>query len=318
MFFTTHGKDLLDPSNKTFTPRGVNWSEAWLIDRKDAVKTKEIGSNAVRIWCKEKDWREENKTGGKPDSRIRQLVHMAQEAHLNVILVLGEMEKGYTNTIQPWRDKSAEDALIAFWCSVAREFAISPNVIGFEILNEPSEIRDRGLYRNFCQRVMEAIHAVDPKRLVGIPALDTGSPSGLVNEIVIEDPRVFYTFNFYDPYQVTHTKPPTPWPNGPFNEERMEKQISHVVAFSKRHQAPVICGELGCLWQAPKDSELKWLSSITSILNRSKIGWLFWGWKTFRGIGFHIYYNEKDRAIPTNMREWIEAKNLIGAKLREP
>jgi hypothetical protein len=164
---------------------------------------------------------------------------------------------------------------------------------------------------------MKEIHNVDPTRLIIIPALDTGYPTGLVDDIVIKDPRVFYTFNFYDPYCVTHAKKGTPWPHGEFNFDRMRRKIQHVTAFRERHQVPVICGELGCLWHAPDDSELLWISSITTILNENKVGWFFWGWKTFRSISFHIYYNETDRGLPTKMLEWTDAKNLIGAKLKE-
>jgi len=317
MLLKISGKDFLDSSNEVFTPRGMNWSEAWLLGPQDAFQNAAIGVNTVRIWCKQKDWREEVFNNGKPDFRVKQLVQWAAEAGLKVILVLGEVDKGYTNTIQPWRYPGIEMEVVSFWRSVAKEFMSSPNILGFEILNEPCEIYNRRLYREFCQRIVREIHNVDPKRLVGIPALDTGSPSGLVDDIVIKDPRVFYTFNFYDPYQVTHTKPPTPWPSGHFDLERMKKQIRHVTAFRERHQVPVICGELGCLWHAPEDTELIWLSCITSILNENKVGWLFWGWKSFRSISFHIYYNETDRGLPTRMLEWTEAKNLIKAKLRE-
>jgi len=317
MFFKTRLQELIDPSNQVVVPRGMNWSEAWLISEGDVQQNASMGVNTVRIWCKQKDWREEVYRHGTPDFRVRKLVHQAREAGLNVILVLGEMDKGPTNSLQPWKHHDLESEVVAFWRSMAREFASAPNIIGFEILNEPSETRDRGSYRSFCLRVMQEIHDVDPKRLVGIPALDVGSPSGLVDDIVIKDPRVFYTFNFYDPYQVTHTRPPTPWPHEHFNLERMKRQIGYVTSFRERHQVPVICGELGCLWHAPKDSELVWLSAITTILNENKIGWLFWGWKTFRGISFHIYYNEQDSALPLRMRVWEEARDLIGAKLKE-
>jgi endoglucanase len=317
MFFTTRGKELIDQSNQPFIPKGMNWSEAWLIKSGDAAQNTAMGVNTVRIWCKQKDWREEIYTHGNPDFRLKQLVQWAHEVGLNVILVLGEMDKGHTNTIQPWRHHGIEKEMVAFWRSVAREFVAASNILGFEILNEPSEIHDRERYRSFCQRITQEIHNVDPKRLVCIPALDTGSPSGLVDDIIINDPRVFYSFNFYDPYQVTHTRPPTPWPYGHFNLERMSRQIGYVTAFRERNQVPVLCSELGCLWHAPQDSEIKWLSSLTTILNKNKVGWLFWGWKTFRSVSFHIYYNEKDRAIPMRMREWTEVKNLIEAKLRE-
>ena len=172
------------------------------IEAADFKRIHAAGFKTVRIPVR---W--SNKTGDGPGyaidpawmARVTTVVDQALAAHLNVIL-----NDHNFNALDS--DPAANSAkLAAIWTQVAAHFASRPSKhLWFEIENEPHDKFDRGNLLATLAPALAAIRASNPRRPVVIGGENWSGIDSLAVLDLPDDPNVYPTFHYYEPFEFTH------------------------------------------------------------------------------------------------------------------
>ena len=168
----------------------------------DLKRIRAAGFTTVRIPVRWSD-----KTGDGPDfkidpawmARVTTVVDQALAAHLNVIL-----NDHHFDALDA--DPAANSAkLAAIWTQVAAYFADRPTArLWFEIENEPHENLKQANLMATLSPALAAIRASNPKRAVIVGGENWSGIDSLATLGLPDDPNVYPTFHYYEPFDFTH------------------------------------------------------------------------------------------------------------------
>jgi endoglucanase len=172
------------------------------IEAADFKRIRAAGFTTVRIPVRWSD-----KTGDGPDyridpawmARVTTVVDQALAAHLNVIL-----NDHHFDALDD--DPAANSAkLAAIWTQVAAHFANRPpSRLWFEIENEPHEKLKQANLMATLSPALAAIRASNPSRPVIIGGENWSGIDSLATLDLPDDPNVYPTFHYYEPFDFTH------------------------------------------------------------------------------------------------------------------
>ncbi len=141
----------------------------------------QLGFNFVRlpmdyrVWIQDGDWTKLNERVLK---EIDQAVQWGERYGIHVMLNF-HRAPGYTVAKPPekrslWTDPEAQRVCALHWRMFARRYKGIPNEqLSFNLFNEPPDI-DAKTYFNVCRKMVEAIRAEDPNRLIVADGLQWG------------------------------------------------------------------------------------------------------------------------------------------------
>jgi endoglucanase len=172
------------------------------IEASDFKRIRAAGFTTVRIPVRWSD-----KTGEGPVyaidpkwmARVTEVVDQALAANLNVIL-----NDHHFNALDD--DPAANSAkLAAIWAQVAPHFADRPTSrLWFEIENEPHEKLTNAILNETLAPALKAIRASNPDRPVVIGGDNWSGIDSLATLELPDDPNVYPTFHYYEPFDFTH------------------------------------------------------------------------------------------------------------------
>ncbi len=251
---------------------------------------------------------------------IDRCLDWCQANNLGVILDLHHAP-GYTftstledlsgNKIALFTQPEMQARLMDLWSFIAARYRGTDLI--FELLNEVC-LPDSQPWNALAVRLIEAVHAVDPTRKVIIGPNFYNAVSELTNLVYLDDPRVGYTFHFYEPLLFTHQKAAwTPitrqydrqldYPGGfpglaafleqhpehqaaydrlvgrEMNRDLLAEMLSPAVDFMQTHPKPLYCGEFGVIDTAPQPSARRWHADLIDIFKAWGIGYAVWSYK---------------------------------------
>ena len=172
------------------------------VEATDFVRIREAGFDTVRVPVR---WA--NKTGEGPDhaidsvwlARVSEVVDQALAADLNVIL--------NSHNFEALHDDPAANSgkLAAIWRQVAAHFADRSTArLWFEIENEPHGALDNANLLATLSPALAAIRATNPDRPVVIGGENWSGIDSLATLQLPQDPEVYPTFHYYEPFDFTH------------------------------------------------------------------------------------------------------------------
>jgi aryl-phospho-beta-D-glucosidase BglC (GH1 family) len=129
-----------------------------------------------RIWIVDGDW---TKINGKALQDIDQAVAWGEKYHIHVCLNF-HRAPGYTVAQPPearslWTDEEAQRVCALHWATFARRYkGIPSHALSFDLFNEPADI-DPQVYAKVVARMVAAIRAEDPDRLIIADGLAWGN-----------------------------------------------------------------------------------------------------------------------------------------------
>ncbi len=222
------------------------------IEAADFVRIRDAGFTTVRIPVRWSD-----KTGDGPDytidpawmARVTEVVDQALAAHLNVIL-----NDHHFDALDA--DPAANSVrLAAIWQQVAAHFADRPAAhLWFEIENEPHDKLTNANLLATLDPALAAIRASNPQRPVIIGGEDWSGIDSLATLELPDDPNVYPTFHYYEPFAFTHQGAGWVKPNPPkvgrtygtaADAERLETDTAKVKAYVQRTGLVPFMGESG-------------------------------------------------------------------------
>ncbi len=182
-----------------------------------------------------------------------------------------------------------------------------------ELLNEPdidaerwqSEVEELSVYvRQLLPRTTMIVGPVNWQRPDSLPGFRPLSDLNVVYAIHFYDPMVFTHQGHWDPKDPLHDIRGLPYPiraedpevqklrqrladenrekalamlDRAVPDERIDRWLEPAVAWQQQFSRPIIVNEFGVLKAgAPRESRLRWLSSVTSYAERQCWGWAHW------------------------------------------
>jgi len=149
-----------------------------------------------------------------------------------------------------------QDLTERLWREIARRYAGRPEILGYDLLNEPiAPYHDAGRLNPrlepFYQRVTKAIREVDPGRIVFLDGSEWSTNFDVFGPPFA--PNVAYTYHSF-------------WGS------TKRDAIQHFVNFSNRYNVPLFLGETGELTD-------DWNAEFRKLHEALGIGWAFWTYK---------------------------------------
>ena len=123
------------------------------------------------------------------------------------------------NVLSTEHYKENQARLAALWTEIARRYADEPDIIGYNLFNEPVPLQKESAeatvaqVRDLMQRIADGIRTVDKnhilfvERPVGAFTVDGTAPEPLTvaeSQFLIDDDNTVYEFHFYEPFPFTH------------------------------------------------------------------------------------------------------------------
>jgi len=240
-----------------------------------------------------------------------------QAAGLNLILDL-HRAPGYSfgslaeNSL--FTSSQMQERFLRLWEKLAERYrGQAPSGLVFELLNEVV-LPTSEPWNRLAHKAFERIRAADPLRWVMIGGNHYNSAWTLKEIELVDDPRVVYTFHFYEPMPFTHQRAgwmenmtllngvvdyPGMVPGlGPFLEQHpqfrdelgkylttpmdiaiLRSNLQPALDFQNKTGLPLYCGEFGAIDHAPLQSRLNWHREFIGLLRENKIGRAVWSYK---------------------------------------
>lgn len=207
-------------------------------------------------------------------------------------------------------DLELQAKVAEFWGRVAQRFAAEGPNLRFELLNEPVA-PENALVNPFNQRMLAAIRASNPTRVVYVTSNRWSSIHTVQDVEVPADPNVALTLHYYEPMVFTHqraswTRFPADMPLVKFpgivpdlsqalpaehwaakiggtelTVKEVEDAFAAVAAWAAQH-APgreIYIGEFGVFRPADADSKRAYIKTVTTTAERLGWGWAVWDYQ---------------------------------------
>ena len=202
-----------------------------------------------------------------------------------------------TEPFNLWKDAAALEAFCFHWDAFARRYAgIPATALSFDLVNEPaapSDAMSRDDHARVVRAAVQAIHAVDPARLIIADGLSWGNdPCPELADLPLAQ-----SCRAYAPMGISHYKapwvggenfPPPAWPggwhyDGTWDRARLEQHYQPWAELAARGIG-VHCGEGGAYSFTPHDVFLRWFRDVLEILTSQNIGYALWNFRGAFGV----------------------------------
>ncbi|MGA2714481.1 MAG: cellulase family glycosylhydrolase [Bryobacteraceae bacterium] len=228
----------------------------------------------------------------------------------------------------------APESLVNIWKMLAARYADrNPDLLFFEIMNEPDNRFTQKAWDAEQQQILAAIHDIAPLHTVILDAVNWSGLDALLQMTPYSDPNVIYAMHYYSPSAFTHqgadwTSQPgmaelraVPWPAflpelqnamdrvmstgalkllqryraEDWDASRIDWDMRLAAEWSKRWGARVVVNEFGDFkTYSPPESRVRWLHDVRLSLERYGLGWAMWDY----AAGFDLTLpNEGGRSI---------------------
>jgi len=234
----------------------------------------------------------------------------AELKHLDEAVELGRKHKVHVNLnlhrapgycVNPpkepldlWTDEKALEACAFHWAHFARRYKGVPNDrVSFDLLNEPANVKAE-TYVRVVTRMVEAIRAEDPQRLIIADGLQWGRDPvpGLVSLGLGQSTRG------YDPMEISHFKanwvggsdkwaiPTWPLKKGDriIDKETLRRERIAPWQELERKGVGVHVGEWGAHNQTPHAVALAWMRDQLALWKEAGWGWALWNFRGSFGV----------------------------------
>ena len=240
----------------------------------------------------------------------------------------------FSEAVNPlYDDPRCQGRFAGLWRAIADRFRTRGDELALELLNEATA-SDPEQWNRVAAIGLEAIRSADPSRLVVIGSNRWNSCEQFRHLRRFDDPRVLYTFHFYDPFCFTHQRAPwckpmcdlytepVPYPGRPRNlsglpnrvpaehrewarafvaesDHRMDRnwlegRLRPVLEFREVYGVPLYCGEFGALATGADAARRAWYGDVLGLLDKHRIGWANWD---YNGGGFGLLDAERRATV---------------------
>lgn len=229
---------------------------------------------------------------------IKVALKLAEKYDMYIVLTAGDIVGRNIDVMYNLSDGSGyNQTLIALWTHIAENFGSHPNLIGYDILNEPNTDNEVAYYmETVLPQVISAIREKDTNTFVIVEPAKFATPNCFVNLKPIEDDKAVYSLHFYWPHQYTHqgigdyTKSysyPSTMASMPSDSElywdkaQLKNSLAAVKQFQETYDVNIFVGEFGVVRNA--DNNAQWVADTISIWEEYGWDWCYHSYGGYNG-----------------------------------
>ena len=293
-------------------PTETEWGNPWKPEYFGIIS--QMGFKHVRIPIR---WEPADRSSATPPylitstffTRIKQVVDNALKNHLIAIINMHHHEALLADV------NSQKERFLSQWTQIAEYFKNYSDSLVFEILNEPNNSITPEVWNSLFPEALQKIRLTNPKRYVLIGTAEWGGLGGLSKLVLPNDPYIFPTIHYYNPFTFTHQGASwagtesnnwlgTKWLNTDGERQTMQNEFAPLVEFSKKNNVPVHIGEFGAYEKADMPSRIRWTNYLARYFGELGFSCAYWEFCA----GFGIY-------DPVNK---IARQDLLNALVSDP
>ncbi len=321
----TSGNQIVDATGNPVILQGVNWfgletanhapHGLWTRDYKEMLaQIKSLGFNTIRLPFSLQALRSSTTSGidygggrnaalqGKTPQQVMDTI-IAEAATQGLMIILdnhSQADDGYMYDLWYGQNGFTEDDWVATWTALAQRYRDTPNVIGFDLKNEPHGSATWGTgaatdWRRAAERAGNAVLAQAPSKLIlvegiegpvaGGQQLDRHWWGGNLEGVRANPVRLSVANRLvYSPHEYGPGVFNQPW----FSDPNMASILADrwTKGFGYIHDsgtAPVLIGEFGAKNVGTDTIEGRWIRQFADYLGRKGMHWTFWAWNPNSG-----------------------------------
>ena len=318
---STSGNKIVDSSGAQVILQGVNWygmeNEPGTViglnarDYKLMLKQiRQTGFNVIRIPFSMQTLTKGKEVSSVADyigsnrelkdkSPIEVLDALILEANVQGLMIIldnhSQADQGYRNDLWYGQAGYTEDDWVEMWKSLAIRYKDSPNVVGFDLKNEPHGKATWGDgsatdFRRAAERAGTAIQEVNPNPLIIVEGIEnqvaggqklSGHWWGGNLEGVRNNPVRLPVANkvVYSPHEYGPEVSPQPWLISKNLEKNLLDRWSKGFGYIHDQKiAPILIGEFGAKDFSTKTISGRWMKAFTDYLGKKGMSWTYWAW----------------------------------------
>lgn len=230
-------------------------------------------------------------------TRVKHVVDTAQAAGLNVILDSHNFESMHHDPL------GSAPRFAGIWKQIGAAFATEPTkTLWFELENEP---HDKFTNANLVQALSPALAAVrltNPDRPVIVGGENWSGIDSLATLTLPDDPHLYPTFHYYEPFQFTHQGAtwvdPTPPLGRAYGEgddaARLTRDVQKVRDYAARTGLLPFMGETGAHTTVPLAQRVQYHRAVTQAFAPMGVGMCMWAYTNT----FPFYDSDKRAWLP--------------------
>lgn len=184
-----------------------------------------------------------------------------------------------------WFDPDIRQHYVAAWAHVAARFAGTPNILGYDLMNEPwagtqQQWFEQGHLAQMYRDVIGGIREVDSDNWIWLEPRSFGANQGFPSDLPkIDDPRegddrIVYFPHLYTPEIDLVGK----YDGNTFFFDLWATSRTRELA---RLDQPMLIGEFGLGWSMPGAQE--WLREALKVADETGSGWAYWSYENDSG-----------------------------------
>ena len=185
---------------------------------------------------------------------------------------------------------SEKERFIAIWDQIAEHYKSYPEMLLFDILDEPCCNLTPPVWNEMLTEALITIRKSNPRRVVTVCSAEYGSVRQLLNLVLPRDDQLIATFHYFWPYDFTHQGMDSRIPGGSVHwhgtQEEMEAIDEHFKMarnWGAENNRVVNCGGFGTHQTAPAESRSLWTSYVRNAAESNDFSWAYWDFASGMG-----------------------------------
>ena len=291
----TKGQAMAEKMNKLLG-RGVNFGNAldapsegeWGVTLKDEYfdLAKQAGFNSIRLpvrWSAHAMTEKPYTIDPNFMKRVDWAVNNAISRNVPVILNIHHYRESYTDP------NGHKERYIALWKQIAEHYKGYPEILLFELMNEPKDKLDSNMWNIYMKESLALVRQSNHDRTIIIgPSHDNVIEYLKDLDIPKDDRNIIVTIHYYSPLPFTHqgadwitkgdpnTWMGTKWTGTDAEKKPVTKAFDIAAAWAKANNRPMNLGEFGSYKKADMDSRARWTKFVADTAIERGMSFHYW------------------------------------------
>lgn len=249
-------------------------------------------------------------------SKLKEVLDLCQKEDMPVVITMlslpgsrWKQNNNHQDDLRIWTDKKYQAQAALFWKALATEFKNHPNVVGYNLLNEPhpeklflkgdkDEAEIKTMLFDFYELLINSIRSVDIKTPIILDSSNHADPKTFAFLKPHSDANIVYSFHMYEPYEYTNYdlnqgkfSYPGQINNKYWDKEALNNYMNAVKCFQKTYDIPshkILVGEFGANRLSPGIDS--YFQDLISIFQKQKWHFTFYAFRedTWPGMDYEL------------------------------
>ncbi len=200
-----------------------------------------------------------------------------------------------------------KEKYLALWKQIAEHYKDYPDILLFELLNEPKRKLTPELWNPIMKEALAVVRQSNPNRIIVIGPGDNNIVKYLkALDIPKDDRNIIVSIHYYFPLEFTHQGANwisrgdpnswlgTKWTGTDAEKKAVTDEFDTAAAWAKENNRPMNLGEFGAYKKADMESRARWTKFVADTAVE-------------RGMSFHYWQFVSDFAVyDTETKSWIK------------